>query len=79
MNPPGKWLKTKPDGKEVFACSGYAVYGWVKATNYGWSWEAKVLLSCADGSPLRGHAPALSNAKKIVETLLIETGTVQRE
>ena len=43
-----------------------------------WSWEARVTTPARwDTSfPIRGHAPTLEGAKRIVEVLLVETGTI---
>ncbi len=80
-NRPGIWVQKHKKG-HAFLAPRYALYGRVfktRDTDDMWRWEAHIDLSCLlDGytRPLQGKAPTLEGAKAIVETLLIETGTV---
>ncbi len=77
MNPPGVWKERQPKNEWVFLAPGYAVYGMISKEGNLWRWSARVLLSrSSDNGPIDGLAPTLTGAKRIIETLLIETGTI---
>lgn len=79
-NRKGEWVK-QSDVSYAFLARSYALYGLVfknAETKEQWGWEARTHLSAhRNDLPFQGMAPTLSQAKKIVETLLIETDTVE--
>jgi hypothetical protein len=85
INPPGIWEETGTKfghrfiNHSITALYGYVTYRVRDGNNFPWYWEARVLLSARDevNSPTCGYAPTLESGKKIVETLLRETNTVE--
>lgn len=92
MNPPGIW-EDKYSQWSFQNSSIMAVYGVVVPLDevtakregvLAFYWEARVMLNARPkegtprGLPIRGYAPTLEAAKKIVETLLWETQTCQK-
>lgn len=86
MNLPGEWQETNP-GAWRFHAPGYAVYGYVRrrsAAQFAWEWEARTMIGARveEGQerwkPFVGRAETLEGARRIVEALLRETGTVPK-
>lgn len=93
MNPAGEWEEVNSQ-YFIFLKKDYAVYGYVFKNNVGvwngaydkpdaldWYWESRTRVDSREefsAPPFFGYAPTLESAKKIVETLLFETETVER-
>jgi hypothetical protein len=78
MNPPVKWIQTADD-YWMFTDENGVRRGTAYLSQDGWCWEARVATSAKmnpGDPPLTGRATSLEGAKRIVETLLQETGTV---
>ena len=78
MNPPVKWVQITDD-HWTFTNESGVFYGTVYLDQDEWRWEARVVISAKmnpGDPPLTGRATSLDGARRIVETLLQETGTV---
>ena len=81
MNPPVKWIQTATD-HWMFVYEDRVCYGTVYLEQDEWCWEARVATSAKmnpGDPPLTGRAISIEGAKRIVQTLLRETGTVADE
>jgi hypothetical protein len=91
MNPSGVWQETWTKfGHRFINFEINALYGFVtykvregSGSKWSWYWEARVLMVAESRNeegivyPICGYAPTLEAGKRIVETILKETLTVE--